>query len=208
MDEFAIIIILVRLLLPLLILRFPLTGILLSALADVADYSFTRNVTDYQQLDKLLDTYYLSLAAITVLRWKDGVAKRIALGAYIWRVIGLGLVLLTDQRWLLFAFPNFFEPFFVFYLLFVYLSRSTKLMISGWTIALVTITLLVPKLIQEYILHIYQPAPHTAPAWVTYVAEHFAWAALPLYILPLLVVLVAYVVRTKKKALSQKSSKS
>ena len=203
MDEAAIVTLALRLLIPLLILRFPLTGVLLSALADVMDYSFMGGGANYQQLDKLLDTYYLSLAAITVLRWKDSLAKRIALGMYTWRVLGILLVLFTDQRWLLMIFPNFFEPFFVFYLLYVYLSKNNKLFVSGWIIAAVTATLLIPKLIQEYVLHIYQPAPDLAPAWITYLIEHFAWTAIPLYILPPLTILVVCVWRARTKRIAR-----
>lgn len=202
MDEAAVITLVVRLLIPLLILRFPLTGTLLSALADITDYSFLGTAVNYQFIDKLLDTYYLSLAAITVLRWKDGVAKRIALGAYAWRVIGVALVLFTDQRWLLFVFPNIFEPLFVFYLLYVYLSKNNKLFTSGWVVAFVTITLFVPKLVQEYVLHIYQPNPQAAPQWAIttydYLAQ-FAWVAIPLYVLPPLIVLAVCVWRARTK---------
>jgi hypothetical protein len=198
MDEAAIIMLVLRLIVPLLILRLPLIGLLTSALIDVADYSFMGDSPHYQQLDKLLDTYYLSFAALTALRWKDTAARRIALGAYLWRVVGVAFVLLADQRWLLMIFPNFFEPIFVFYLLYAYLSKNDKLFTSRWAIAIVTVVLLVPKLVQEYILHIYQPAPDLAPNWVTYVVNHFAWAAVPLYILPPLAVLCYYIWRTRR----------
>jgi len=188
-----------RLGLPLLILRFPLVGTLLCAGLDVADYSFMGASENYQQLDKLLDTYYLSFAAITVLRWKDNLARKIALGAYTWRVLGVLLVLLADQRWMLMVFPNFFEPFFVFYLLYVHLAKKDTLFTSRWAIVSVTAVLLIPKLIQEYILHIYQPATSQAPAWVTYIVEHFAWAAAPLYILPPAVALAWYVWHARRQ---------
>jgi hypothetical protein len=203
MDEAAIVTLTLRLLVPLLILRFPLTGILLSALVDVTDYSFLGSAVNYQQLDKLLDTYYLSLAAITVLRWKDGLAKRIALGAYAWRVLGVLLVLLTDQRWLLMVFPNFFEPLFVFYLLYVYLSKNTKLFTSGWIIAAITVTLLIPKLVQEYVLHIYQPSPESAPAWTTFLIDNLAWTAIPLYILPPIIVLIVCIIQARRRVMSR-----
>jgi len=198
MDELAVFVLCLRLGLPLLILRFPLIGTLLCAVVDVADYSFMGTSESYQQLDKLLDTYYLSFAAITVLRWKDGLARKIALGVYAWRVLGVLLVLLADQRWLLMVFPNFFEPFFVFYLLYVYLSKKDVLFTSRWVVITVTAVLLIPKLIQEYILHIYQPAANQAPAWITYIVEHFAWAAAPLYLLPPLVALTYYTWRARR----------
>jgi len=200
MDEAAIILLAMRLLVPLIILRFPLTGVLLSALVDVNDSAFLGSDVDYQQLDKLLDTYYLSLAALTALRWKDGLARRIALGAYAWRSFGVALVFLTDQRWLLMVFPNFFEPLFVFYLLYVYLSKKDRLFTSGWVVAIVAAVLLIPKIVQEYLLHIYLPAPDTTPVWAVYLVDHFAWAALPLYVIPPLAVLVVCVLRAKKAA--------
>jgi len=189
MDEAVLIMLALRLLAPLLILRFPLIGILLCAGIDVVDYSFMGSMADYQLLDKLLDTYYLGFAAITVFRWKDVWARRIVLGAYIWRLIGVILVFATDQRWLLMVFPNFFEMFFIFYLLFIHISKHTKLVTSGAITSLIIAVLLIPKLVQEYVLHIYQPSPQTAPGWTTYIIEHFAWAALPLALLPPLVVL-------------------
>jgi hypothetical protein len=199
MDEIAVITIVIRLLLPLLILRFPLIGVLLCAAVDVADYTYIGGLEHYQTLDKLLDTYYLSFAAFTVFKWKDIVARRIALGAFAWRIVGVALVLFTDQRWLLMLFPNFFEPLFVFYLLFVYLSKTDKLMTSKWVVAIVVTALLVPKLVQEYILHIYQPSPSTAPAWAIYIVDNFAWVALPAYLLPLISVLLFYIWRAKRR---------
>src|SRR5690554_3989273 len=114
MESIIIAVVAVRLLLPLLILRFPLVGVLLCALVDVYDYHFIGGNGWYQHVDKLLDVYYLSFAAFTVLRWHDVIAKRIALWSYVYRIIGVALVILTDQRWLLVLFPNFFEPFFIF----------------------------------------------------------------------------------------------
>lgn len=208
MDETALLVLGLRLALPLLILRFPLIGVLLCAGLDVIDYSFMGNLADYQLLDKLLDTYYLSFAALTVLRWQDRAARNIALVAYSWRVLGVLLIFLVDQRWLLLTFPNFFEPFFVFYLLYTYLARNKQLFQTASRIVAVTIVLLIPKLIQEYILHIYQPAPQLAPSWITYIANHFAWTAAPLYVLPPLILMGLYVFRdrTRKTAKSQQPS--
>jgi hypothetical protein len=198
MDEAAVVMLVLRLLVPLLILRFPLIGVILSAGIDVVDYTYLGNLADYQLLDKLLDTYYLSFAAITVLKWKDVVARKIALAAYAWRILGVLLVILTDQRWLLVIFPNFFEPLFVFYLLYVFLSKNNKLFTSRWIVIITVAVLLIPKLIQEYILHIYQPAPALAPQWITYIVDHFAWFAAPLYILPPALVLGWYTWRARR----------
>lgn len=199
MDEATIIMLVIRLLMPLIILRFPLIGILLCAGSDVVDYPYLGTIENYQLLDKLLDTYYLSFAAIAALRWKDIWVRRIALGAYVWRVIGVALLFATDQRWLLMVFPNFFEMFFIFYLLYIHLSKRTQLISSNAIAGIIIFILLIPKMVQEYILHVYQPSPQSAPNWITYLVEHFAWTALPLTALPPLCVLAYCIWRAKKQ---------
>lgn len=187
MEPIIIAVVAVRLLLPLLILRFPLVGVLLCALVDVYDYHFIGGNGWYQHVDKLLDVYYLSFAAFTVLRWHDVIAKRIALWSYVYRIIGVALVILTDQRWLLVLFPNFFEPFFIFYLVFVYVSGTKQMIVSKGVLLLIAASLLIPKLIQEYVLHIYQPNPAMVPEWVTHIVATFQemkGAVILLYLLP------------------------
>lgn len=208
MDEIVIAVIALRLVVPLFILRFPFVGVISCALLDVYDYHFIGQYEWYQAVDKLLDLYYLGFAAFTVLRWQDITSKWIALSAYAYRVVGVVLVMTLDQRWLLMVFPNFFEPFFVFYLLYVYLSKSTQMLTKKWIIAAVVAVLLIPKLVQEYILHVYQPNQEAAPEWVAQVIqmlEQVAWIGFPLYVLPPIALLAYLVLKARKATVAEKA---
>lgn len=201
MDEMAIAVIALRFLLPLCILRFPLVGVIACAMLDVYDYHFIGGYEWYQVVDKLLDIYYLGIAAFTVLKWQDITAKWIALSAYLYRVVGVVLTMTLDQRWLLMVFPNFFEPFFIFYLLFVYMSKTTKMLTSRWIAVAVIAVLLLPKLVQEYVLHVYQPNQEAAPVWMTRFIQHLeqiAWVGIPLYVLPPAMLLLYLVFKARR----------
>lgn len=75
MTEGQIVIIALRLLIPLLIPRFPMAGGLLSMGMDGLDVVLVEYISDggmgshYHTLDKLLDLYYLGLEAWTVRHW-------------------------------------------------------------------------------------------------------------------------------------------
>jgi hypothetical protein len=110
-----------RFLVPLTILRYPLPGIIGSILADVIDGAvfdtFTSvSLENYQQYDKSLDIYYLSIAYIATLRnWVDPTALRISRFLWYYRLVGVALFAATDERMLLFVFPATFELFFIYY---------------------------------------------------------------------------------------------
>lgn len=120
-----LIIILARFLVPLLILRFPLPGILISLVIDAVDQTifqtFTNiNLDGYQGYDKALDIYYLTIAYIATLRnWTNLFAFKVSRFLWYYRLIGVTLFELTYEppgpRWLLLIFPNVFEYFFIFY---------------------------------------------------------------------------------------------
>ena len=110
-----------RLLLPLLIPRFPLPAILAALLLDGVDQTIFQQFTSlpldgYQGYDKALDIYYLSIAYISTLRnWADLFAVRLTRFLFYWRLVGVALFELTQLRPLLLIFPNTFEYFFIFY---------------------------------------------------------------------------------------------
>jgi hypothetical protein len=148
-----------RLLVPLLILRYPLPGILAAIFADAIDgaifHSFTSlSLESYQQYDKALDTYYLAIAYIAVLRnWVDPAAIRIGRFLWYYRLVGVALFAVLDVRILLFIFPATFEFFFIYYeavrLRWNPLRISVRHML---TVAAVTWVFL--KLPNEYWLHV------------------------------------------------------
>lgn len=110
----------VRLLLPLLIPRWPLFGILACMVFDSADQSimqaFGFNPVWYQSHDKALDVYYLSIAYLATMRnWENVGAFQISRVLYYLRLVGVLAFELSGARWLLFVFPNAFEAFFIYY---------------------------------------------------------------------------------------------
>lgn len=159
----ALIVIALRLVVPLAILRWPLAGGLLSLVIDALDVALVDAIAAllgqppefgpvYAQLDKYLDTYYLALEVIVARRWQEMVPRRAAYLLFAWRLLGVILFEITVYRPLLVVFPNLFENFFLYVLVvrrwFPRLMPRTVLQT-----VIVNLILLVPKEIQEYVLH-------------------------------------------------------
>lgn len=149
-----------RLTVPFTILRRRLQGLIASLLADAFDVVLLGlmgrgGFTDYAATDKLLDTYYLTFAAIVSVRWHNPWAKYASLGLYVYRLVGVVLFEPTGERVLLLYFPNLFENFVLFYLLASRLWPRFQLASVG-KLAIVLALPLVPKLPQEYMLHYQQ----------------------------------------------------
>ncbi len=145
----------VRLLVPLTIFRWPLGGALLSIAADTIDILLFNAFgfpewTNYQQLDKLLDLYYSSLLFVVVQRW-PGFERSVASALFAYRLAGVALFEITGGRALLFVFPNLFEMYYLFVLV-VWRWFPTYVLTPART-AMWLAVLLVPKLVQEYLLH-------------------------------------------------------
>jgi len=106
---------------PLLIPRFPLPAIVFSLVLDAADQTIFQQTTDldlgnYQSYDKALDIYYLAIAYLSTIRnWKDPFAFGIAQFLWYYRLVGVVMFELTQERWVLLVFPNTFEYFFIAY---------------------------------------------------------------------------------------------
>ena len=135
MAEF--IVIALRLVLPLTILRWPLAGGLLSMLIDALDVALVDALARlfgeppefgpiYAQLDKVLDTWYLTLELIVTRRWTESLLRRTALVLYVWRLIGAILFELTALHPILLVFPNLFENFYLYILIMWRLRRSSS----------------------------------------------------------------------------------
>jgi hypothetical protein len=144
-----------RLTVPLTILRWPLAGGVLAILVDTVDILFFQtfgfpSFIGYHEIDKLLDSYYLVLEVIVVQRW-PGMPRGIASVLFIYRMIGVAILEVTDARGALVAFPNLFEFYFLFYAAcqrFAPEYRLTAGRTAGWLVIL-----LIPKMGQEYVLH-------------------------------------------------------
>ncbi len=150
---------LLRFIIPLFIFKWPLWGTIASALMDTTDWSLISfhspaDYIFYQNWDKTMDIYYLSIAVITIRKWKDKLARRLAVGLFFYRLLGIFIFWITQNRMFLFVFPNFFENFFIFYLLFVFIFKRVHLISSKRILVILTLILAIPKLINEYFLHV------------------------------------------------------
>lgn len=147
-----------RLLIPLSIFKWPFWGVLASMILDSSDWHFFSFHTSadydfYQVWDKILDTYYMGIAAFTTLFWRDLKAKKIAVFSYIYRVLGVLLFVIFQNRIFLFFFPNVFENFFLFYLIHNKILKTDRLFLSGESGIVLTALIFLPKIIHEFFIH-------------------------------------------------------
>ncbi len=117
MTAETLLIVLIRIIVPLTILRWPLAGGVLALLADALDIVLASLIDlgglwSYHSLDKYLDTYYLGLEAIVAQRWL-ALPRWTATLLFGYRLIGVVLLEPTNIRMLLFVFPALFENFFL-----------------------------------------------------------------------------------------------
>jgi hypothetical protein len=166
-DEIVLgIVVASRFLIPLVILRFPLPGILAAILADgdrVILHAYTNvPLDDYQVYDKAFDVYYLSIAYVATLRnWRDPTAITIGRLLWLYRLFGVALFALVGDHRLLFIFPAAFEFFFLSYEAFR--SRWAPERLTSAALLMLAATAWMLKLPQEYWLHV---ARHGTTAWL------------------------------------------
>lgn len=154
----------VRVLVPLLMLRWPLPGVLLSIFVDVSDFVFVNTQTPeayafYQNWDRAMDAWFYIVSVPMVLKWKDAQARSIAFAFLGYRTLGQVLFFLTQSRSFLFFFGNFYDNFLVLYLGYGLLFKRSRLIDSYLDVVMIGIFLLIPKLIHEYFLHFLQLQP-------------------------------------------------
>jgi hypothetical protein len=99
------------------VLRWPLAGGILAILVDLSDLLLRDTldlggIPDYQAFDKWADQVYLAAFLIVALRWR-GPERAIAVGLYLFRLVGFVAFEATGERALLLLFPNVFEPWFL-----------------------------------------------------------------------------------------------
>lgn len=113
---------------------------------------------EYHLVDKVLDVWYLFFFFLLSLKWQDKLAKRTSGFLFFWRVIGVGGLLLTQERSSLLFFPNIFENFFLFYII----AKATSPKFEIKTISFLFWILLfvgIPKIFQEYLGHHLELSP-------------------------------------------------
>jgi len=159
-----LIIIALRLLVPLAIFRWPLWGGVAAMLLDGADVILIETIPGgsfgehYHFLDKVLDTYYLTIELIVALRWESPWAKWPAVVLFGYRAVGVALFELTQRRIMLFLFPNLFENWWLYV---VAVERFWPRLYprSAKGVAIPLGLLLIPKMAQEYLLHFAEAQP-------------------------------------------------
>jgi len=152
-----------RLVVPLSIFRWPLVGGIASASLDAADVALVDVIAArlrirggfgprYAQIDKWLDSYYLGIEAMQSRSWPERLERRIALALAVHRFIGVAAFEVTGNRRLLLLFPNLFENFY-WYVLANRIARPGRTLHGPGETARVLGLLLLPKLVQEWVLH-------------------------------------------------------
>lgn len=173
------IVIIVRLIVPVSIFRWPLAGGVVSMLIDGVDVILVDVLANllgeeggfgssYQTMDKSLDIYYLSFELFVSLRWQLTLARNASIALFVYRMVGMVAFALTGARVLLFVFPNLFENFYLYYLTAVrYFPRL--LPTTPRRLAVALLVLYIPKLGQEYVLHFAEIKP-----WSTFKSTFLA----------------------------------
>ena len=137
------------------VLRWALAGALIAIAVDLSDL-FQMNLLDlggvrnYQALDKWLDLSYMGTFLIVALRW-TGPARAVAIALFAFRMIGFAMFEATGNRWVLLAFPNVFEFWFVFVAALRHYWPAYQPTMARSLIWLVPIVAL--KEVHEYVLH-------------------------------------------------------
>jgi hypothetical protein len=98
-------------------LKWAFFGSIFAVLVDLSDlfwqdYLDMGGIRNYQALDKILDLFYMSIFLFVALRWKNFLSK-IAVFLFIFRLLGLLIFEITQERIFLLFFPNVFEFWFI-----------------------------------------------------------------------------------------------
>ena len=164
MTTGQIVVIALRIVVPLLILKRPLAGGIAAMLLDGLDVIIVEFFgpggmgEHYHSLDKILDLYYLGLEAWVSMLWTARIPRTISLALFAYRVVGVALFEIFQWRALLFIFPNLFENWFLFVL--VVWRLFPRVQLDTWRRCLTWLAILyIPKLGQEYLLHVAEAQP-------------------------------------------------
>ena len=147
----------------------------------------------YQNWDKAMDLYASLFIVWIVRQWHDVWARRVALGFFGYRLIGVILFWLTGWRPILFFFPNVFENFVILCLAIFWLTKKKTLNLDPLHKAIMLGVLIIPKMTQEYFQHFLGLQPweiYSFGSWlgfkgaVSHQADWIFWGVL-LYLVPM-----------------------
>lgn len=155
-----VVVVAARFLVPLLIPRFPLPAIIACLILDGIDQSvfqaFGFDPPGYQNYDKAMDLFYLSIAFLATLQnWTSRAAVQISRFLFFFRMVGVLIFELTGMRAALLIFPNAFEYFFICYEAVRTRWDPRRFGLRFWLLAAALIWIVI-KLPQEYWIHIAQ----------------------------------------------------
>jgi hypothetical protein len=154
-SDAALIVFIIRLLVPLLMFRFPLLGGVLSFLLDGFDGMLSRYLggpiwSNYQFVDKLLDLYYLTIMFLVLTRYISN-TRTIGVVLYAYRFVGVVLLFIVNVREIMILFPNVFELWFFTW---VALAKYRPSYVpTKKVIVRVLIVFFVIKIMHEFLLH-------------------------------------------------------
>jgi|GEM_PF-644495 len=163
MDFGTFIVIVLRLLVPISILRYPLGGFIAALVLDFLSHplanmfgfhtdGFGGNYIDYHLIDKPLDIYFMSFALLASRQWQNTLARKTISVIFWFRLAGTVIFMLTGLRAIFFFFPNLFDFFYLYY--FIALRRFPSLLPNSFKkLLIIIIILLIPKMAGEYIAH-------------------------------------------------------
>jgi hypothetical protein len=189
-------VLLVRFILPLFIPKWPLPAIIACLIVDGVDQTIfqqftTMNLDWYQSYDKALDIYYLVIAYLSTLRnWRNQWAFKVSRFLIYYRLVGVVLFELLDNRALLLIFPNTFEYFFIFYEAVRLRWNPLRFPDRLWTLAAAAIWIVI-KLPQEYWIHV---AQRDVTDTIRDLAQNQPWVLVVLGLLILAAILVIWFV--------------
>ena len=139
----------------LLVLRWALAGSLLAIVIDLSDL-FMMNLLDmggvrnYQSLDKWLDLTYMATFLWVTLKWNPQL-RNISIILFCYRIVGVIIFEIIGDRWILLAFPNVFEFWFIAIAFYQHYFHQHELTVKKHIILISF--LLAIKEFQEYVLH-------------------------------------------------------
>ena len=157
-----LIVIIIRLLVSITIFKWKFWGAIAAAFFDLIDVVLIDilgmgDFANYSAVDKALDIYYVAFCLVVSLAW-ERMAKWTSIILFSYRAIGVIIFeFITPARILLFIFPNLFENW---YLVWAFRNRYfPKWKLTVKRLVWILIACLIPKMIQEYILHWAQATP-------------------------------------------------
>ena len=156
MSILIALIILLKILIPALMLKFPFLGLWGNYFLDVVDgdilLSLGMSDSTYQIIDKSMDLISYIFMLILGLRWS---IRKTVIILFTYRIIGQILYFITGNELIFFYFQNFLEPLMMIYALILFKQKDEKKAYLTYKkhVILVWAIVLIYKIWNEWYLH-------------------------------------------------------